>query len=112
MRPLLLMASREREDFHDLIGKTVTFASDIIDHSGNLMHQKGEEAYISDVEYTPAFYSAMYREWSNPNINTVKINNVYGSWRPDAFIEFTRAHQHAVWGYSNDPTDHSKEGGE
>lgn len=88
---LLLKASEEKEHFHELIGTDVTFASDIIFINGNIMHSKGEKAYISDVEYTSGYWSNLCPDiYVQPKISTLKINNVTGSWKPDTFVEFKK----------------------
>ena len=86
----LLKASEEKEDFYDLIYKDVTFASDIISHAGSLMHEKGENAFISDVEYTAGRWSNLCPDiYIQPKISTFKINGIKAvSWRPETFIEF------------------------
>lgn len=86
----LLKASEEGSDFFDLIYTEVTFANDIIYINGNVMHEKGEKAFISDVEYTAGFWSRLCPDiYVQPKISTFKINGVPGtSWRPETFIEF------------------------
>jgi hypothetical protein len=54
---LLLKASEERDDFADLIYKDVTFANDIISIAGQVLYEKGQKAFISDVEYTAGHWS-------------------------------------------------------
>lgn len=87
---LLLKASEEKECFHDLISTEVTFANDIIYINGNLMHEKGEKAFISDVEYTSGYWSHLCPDiYVEPKISSFKINGVPGTcWTPDTFIEF------------------------
>jgi hypothetical protein len=87
---LLLKASEERDHFHDLIYKEVTFASDIITIGGHLMHSKGEKAFISDVEYTSGYWSHLCPDiYVQPKISTFKINGIPStSWRPETFVEF------------------------
>lgn len=88
---LLLKASEEKEDFYNLIGKDVTFASDIIFIGGTISHEKGEKAYISDVQYTPGYWSRLCPDiYVEPKISTFQINNVPGSWMPDTFVEFKK----------------------
>jgi hypothetical protein len=86
----LLKASEEKEDFYDLIYKGVTFASDIISYSGSLMHERGEKAFISDVEYTAGRWSNLCPDiYIQPKISAFKINGIKAvSWRPETFIEF------------------------
>lgn len=88
---LLLKASEEKEHFFDLIYTEVTFANDIIYINGNVMHEKGEKAFISDVEYTAGYWSRLCPDiYVQPKISTFKINGVPGaSWKPDTFIEYT-----------------------
>jgi hypothetical protein len=87
---LLLKASEEREHFHDLIYKEVTFGSDIISIGGHLMHSKGEKAFISDVEYTSGYWSNLCPDiYVEPKISRFKINGIASAcWRPETFIEF------------------------
>lgn len=87
---LLLKASEEHDHFHDLIGKEVTFASEIISIGGAIMHEKGEKAFISDVEYTTGYWSNLCPDiYVQPKISTFKINGVPGCcWKPDTFIEY------------------------
>lgn len=87
---LLLKASEERNHFHDLIYKEVTFASDIITIGGHLMHAKGEKAFISDVEYTAGHWSNLCPDiYIQPKISTFKINGIPSTcWKPETFIEF------------------------
>lgn len=40
----LVKASEEKADFFDLIGTDVTFASEIINIGGQIMHKKGRES--------------------------------------------------------------------
>jgi len=85
----LVKASERKEDFYDLIGKDVTFASDIIFINGNVTHEKGEKAYISDVQYIPGYWSRLCPDiYVQPQISTFQINNITGSWKPDTFLEF------------------------
>jgi hypothetical protein len=82
-------ASEERADFFDLIDKDVTFACEIIGISGLILHTKGEKAYISDVVYTPGYWSTLCPDiWVQPKISMFQINHVPGHWRPDTFVEF------------------------
>ena len=87
---LLLKASEEKDNFHDLIDKEVTFASDIIYIGGHLMHEKGEKAFISDVEYTSGYWSRLCPDiYVQPKISTFNINGIKAtSWKPDTFIEY------------------------
>lgn len=88
----LLKASEEKEDFFNLIYTEVTFASDIICISGSVMHEKGEKAFISDVEYNPGYWSRLCPDvYVPPKISSFKINGVPGkTWRPDTFIEYQK----------------------
>lgn len=86
-------SSETHEAFCDLIGKEVTFANEVINHTGGIMHHKGEKAYISDVEYTPGFWSNSTERYIEPRINTFQINNVRGSWRPQTFVVFDSTKQ-------------------
>lgn len=89
MRKLLHKASETREDFYDLIGKEVTFKSDIIFIGGSISHEKGEKAYISDVSYTSGYWSTLCPDiYVQAKISTFQINNVPGSWMPNTFEEF------------------------
>lgn len=82
-------ASEVHEDFSDLIGVDITFASDIYSSSGFISHKKGEVAFISDVEYTPGYYSVTFQQFMKPKILSFKINGVPSiSWRPDTFVEY------------------------
>jgi hypothetical protein len=87
---LLLKASEEREHFHDLIYKEITFASDIISIGGHIMHGKGEKAFISDVEYTSGYWANLCPDiYVEPKISTFKINGIPStSWRSETFVEF------------------------
>lgn len=87
---LLLKASEEREHFLELIGKDVTFASDIINIAGVITHTKGEKAFISDVEYTSGHWSNLCLDiYVEPKISAFKINGVTSTcWKPNAFEEF------------------------
>lgn len=86
---LLLKASEEREQFYNLIGRSVTFASDIVSVGGQILNKKGERAYVSDVEYTAGYWSGLCPDiYVQPKISTFQINNVTGSWKPDTFIEY------------------------
>ena len=97
---LLLKASEERDHFHDLIYKEVTFASDIITIGGHLMHSKGEKAFISDVEYTCGYWSRLYPDiYVQPKISTFRINGIPStSWKPETFIEFKTTTNDATTG--------------
>lgn len=86
---LLLKASEEKEDFHELIGTEVTFASDIWYVGGQLSHPKGEKGFISDVEYTAGHWSNLCPDiYVEPKISSLKINGTYGCWMPNTFVEF------------------------
>jgi len=87
---LLLKASEEKDHFYDLIGKEVTFASDIISQAGFISNVKGEKAFISDVEYTSGYWSNLCPDiYVEPKISTFKINGVPSCcWKPQAFQEF------------------------
>jgi hypothetical protein len=88
---LLLKASEQRADFFPLIGMDVTFASDIVSIGGKITHEKGERAYISDVEYVSGHWSRLCPDiYIEAKINTFQINNVIGSWVPDSFVEFKK----------------------
>jgi hypothetical protein len=89
---LLYKASEEREDFYDLIGTDVTFASDIISIGGSLMYHKGEKAFISEVEYTPGRWSSLCPDiYLKPEISTFKINGIPSTcWRPETFEEYPK----------------------
>jgi len=89
---LLLKASEERSDFHDLIYKEVTFASDIISIGGYIMHTKGEKAFISDVEYMAGHWSRLCPDiYVQPKISTFKINGIPStSWKPETFEEYKK----------------------
>lgn len=68
---LLLKASEEKEHFHDLIYKDVTFASDIMSIGGQITYRKGPDIYVQ------------------PKISTFKINGIPSTcWRPETFVEF------------------------
>lgn len=86
----LLKASEEKEDFFKLIYTEVTFANDIIYMNGNVMHKKGEKAFISDVEYNPGYWSRACPDiYVQPKISSFKINGVPGkSYNPSTFVEF------------------------
>ena len=74
---LLLKASEEKQDFHNLIDTEVIFASDIITLGGQITHEKGEKAYISDVSYTPGYWSRLCPDiYIQPKISTFQINNI------------------------------------
>jgi hypothetical protein len=90
MKKLLHKASEEREDFHDLIYKDVTFANDIISIGGQLLYEKGEKAFISDVEYTAGHWSRACPDiYIEPKISSFKINGIPSTcWRPETFVEF------------------------
>lgn len=92
---LLLKASEEREDFHELIYTDVTFASDIISIGGSLLHKKGEKAFISDVAYTTGHWSRVCPDiYVQPKISTFNINGIKAtSWKPDTFIEYPKEKQ-------------------
>jgi hypothetical protein len=82
-------ASEEKADFHELIGRDITFASDIITIGGSVTHTKGEQAYISDVIYTSGYWSNLCPDiYVKPKISSFQINNVPGQWKPDTFVEF------------------------
>lgn len=87
---LLLKASEERENFHELIDTWVTFASDIISNAGSIMYKKGDKAFISDVEYTSGYWSSLCPDlYIEPKISTFKINGIPSTcWKPDTFVEF------------------------
>lgn len=87
---LLVKASEEHDYFYDLIGKDVTFASDIISIGGAILHTKGEKAFISDVEYTPGYWSRLCPDiYISPKISTFRINGIsHSMWVPETFIEY------------------------
>ena len=87
---LLLKASEKKEHFFDLIGKEVTFASDIITIGGYISDKKGEKAFISDVEYTSGYWSNLCPDiYVEPKISTFKINGIKSTcWKPETFEEF------------------------
>lgn len=87
----LLKASEEKKDFYDLIGTYVTFASEILSIGGQIEHNKGDKAFISDVEYNPGYWSRLCSGiYEQPKISTFKINGIPGqSWKPDTFLEFS-----------------------
>ncbi len=89
----LLKASEEKSDFFDLIGKDVTFASELISIGGQILHSKGEKAFISDVEYTTGYWSNLCPDiYVHPKISTFKINGVPAtSFKPQSFIEFKQS---------------------
>lgn len=83
-----MKASEEREDFYNLLGKEVTFASDLISIGGYITHKKGEKAFISDVEYSPGFWS-WSGDYIGPKISSFKINGVPSCcFLPTIFIEY------------------------
>lgn len=85
---LLLKASEERNEFYDLIGTDITFGSEILSIGGAILHAKGEKAFISDVEYTPRYWSRFFNMYIEPKISTFRINGINAvCWRPDTFIE-------------------------
>lgn len=92
---LLLKASEEREDFHDLIYKDVTFANDIMSIGGQITYRKGQKAFISDVEYVSGYWSRLCPDiYVQPKISTFKINGIPSTcWRPETFVEFKIKHQ-------------------
>lgn len=86
---LLLKASEEKEYFHNYIGMDVTFACEIISVGGQIMHEKGEKAYISDVQYTAGYWSNLCPDiYVAPKMLMIQINNVNDYYRPETFIEF------------------------
>lgn len=87
---LLKKASEEREHFHELIYTDITFACDIISIGGQLLHEKGEKAFISDVEYTPGYWSRLCPDiYVEPKISSFNINGIKAtSWKPDTFVEY------------------------
>lgn len=87
---LLFKASEEHEDFFDLIDTEVTFDSEIISHAGYIMHEKGEKAFISDVEYTCGYWSNLCPDiYVKPKISAFKINGINSTcWKPDTFLEY------------------------
>lgn len=88
---LLLKASEERESFYDLIGTEVHFINDIISHSSNILHEKGEKAFISDVQYRTGFWSNKTDQYYEPEINVFYINGISSTtWSKDAFVEFNK----------------------
>jgi hypothetical protein len=89
---LLEKASETHECFYELIGQEVTFASDIICISGQITHEKGEKAFISDVEYNPGYWSNLCPDiYVKPKISAFKIYGVSGScWKPEAFLEYLK----------------------
>jgi hypothetical protein len=85
----LINASEERADFFELIGTWVTFAGEIITIGGQITHEKGEKAFISDVVYKPGYWSRLCPDiWIAPKISAFQINGVPGHLRPDAFTEY------------------------
>lgn len=90
MKRLLYKATEEKEDFHDLIYKEVTFASDILTIGGQISHSKGEKAFISEVEYSGGYWSNLCPDiYVKPKISMFKINGIPSTcWRPDTFEEF------------------------
>jgi hypothetical protein len=87
---LLLKASEEKEHFFELIGKDITFDSDILSIGGQITYRKGEKAFISDVEYTSGYWSHLCPDiYVQPKISTFKINGIPGTcWKPNTFTEF------------------------
>lgn len=89
---LLLKASEEKKEFYELIGTEVTFASEIITIGGQITHDKGKKAFISDVAYVTGYWSRACPDiYIEPKISTFNINGVQAmSWVPDAFIEYRK----------------------
>lgn len=90
MRKILERSSELRQDFYDLIGTEVTFASDIIYINGSIIHKKGEKATVSDVSYNPGHWSKICPDiYDKAKISTLYINGEEDScWVPDTFIEY------------------------
>ncbi len=87
---LLLKVSEEHDDFNELIGKDITFASDVITIGGQILHSKGEKAFISDVEYTSGYWSRACPDiYVHPKVSTFKINGIKAHcWKPETFLEY------------------------
>lgn len=84
-------ASEEKDCFYGMIGEWVTFSNDIVSIGGNVLHEKGERAYISDVIYTSGYWSNLCPDiYVKPRIVSFQINNITGHYRPDTFVEYQK----------------------
>lgn len=84
-----LNASEEHDDFYDLIGTEVTFASQIFTIGGQIMHEQGEKATVADVIYNKGhYYRTLPDIWVKPEIALFKLAGIYGHWQPEAFLEY------------------------
>ena len=91
MKKLLVKASEEKSDFHELIGTEVTFKTDIFNiYSGKTWYNKGDKAIISDITYIEGHYSRACPDiWEKSQIVTLQIERELSiGWTPSTFIEF------------------------
>jgi hypothetical protein len=87
----LLNASEEKADFFELIGTWVTFGSDIITIGGAVLHSKGDRIYISDVIYTPGYWSRLCPYiWVKPEISAFKVAGIARHYSPTTFVEYKK----------------------
>lgn len=87
----LQKVSETGECFTHLLDKEVVFKSDILSLGGEVIHHKGEKAFISDVEYTSGHWSrfspSMYIE---PKVTGYKINGIPSTvWHVETFEPLT-----------------------
>lgn len=87
----LQKVSETGECFTDLLDKEVVFKSDILSIGGQVIHHKGEKAFISDVEYTAGYWSRLGTSvYVEPKVTGYKINGIPSTvWSVSTFEPLT-----------------------
>lgn len=80
-------ASKEKNEFFELIDNLVTAKSDHISINGNVILEKDKKYKIEDVEYTESFYGKGSGQYYPPKINFIKLKDVEGLFTKDSFYE-------------------------
>lgn len=69
-------------------GDQLTVKNDIIDISGNIIHDKGSKVTVRDVQSTPGHWSRICPDIYNPEkIYSVRLIGHYGHYNLGTFLE-------------------------
>jgi hypothetical protein len=69
-------------------GDTITVKSEIFTIGGQIIFTKGQKVVVSEVIVEKGHYSKICPDiWYDDRLVWVKLEDQYGLWQPDAFVE-------------------------
>jgi len=69
------------------VGSKLTFANQVMGHSGRIIFEKGDKAIISEVIIKPASVGRKSGVYYPEQIEAVRIEESIGIWYSGAFVE-------------------------